>query len=116
MGIIVNSEQTFNGFKVNNMYVSFGNQTIYLEKGYTFNPLIEGSIDSYYYQVSSTAQKWLTKEKENYLDRVPVTIKIKESELKNNLYELLYTELKKSFQSTTDVLEVEDDTTQDQEE
>ena len=40
------------------------------EKGYTFNPLIEGSIDSYYYQVSSTAQKWLTKEKENYL--IPV--------------------------------------------
>ena len=110
MGITVNQSETLGtGIVVNDYYVSLGHHSINIEKRKDRNKRMVGNnlVTEYvtYYTTRATFYKWISKDaRDTGSDSFgTVNINIKsETPPTENVYDILYTELKKNFENYND--------------
>lgn len=112
MGINVNQSETLRtGIAVNDCYVSLGHHSIHIEKRKDRNKRMVGDnlVTEYiiYYTTRATFYKWISKDARDAgsdsFGTVSIDIK-SETPPTENIYDILYTELKKSFENYNDIM------------
>lgn len=110
MGITVNQHETLGtGIVVNDYYVSLGHHSINIEKRKDRNKRMVGNnlVTEYvtYYTTRATFYKWISKDARDAgsdtFGNVNITVK-SETPPTENIYDILYTELKKNFENYND--------------
>ena len=104
MGLINNDEYTAaNGVKKTGSYISFSNETIYINQ-VMGNPQAPTAP---VYQVRANYRVFwdqaVRQDGKTFLDLQPVSVQVSADALGGNMYDLLYTALKKKYPNTEDV-------------